>query len=77
MSETDWVRACSRCNGIIYKGEGEYIPSKNYGARHFIVHKTVALCKQRQDLRIPEEKVELMNMPEQTVKEWHLRKFGF
>ena len=68
---SNWIRACSRCNGPIYTGEGQYIPSQNYGNRHFMVHKTVALCKERQDLRVLEDKMELMNMPEMTVADWY------
>jgi len=36
-----------------------------------MVHKTVALCKERQDLRVLEDKMELMNMPEMTVADWY------
>ena len=70
-----WIRVCCRCNGLIYKGEGKYIPSKNYGNRYFMVHKTVTLCKERCDLRVPEDIKELMSMKEQSIKEWHKRKF--
>ena len=67
-----WSRACNRCNGIIYKGEGTHIPSVNYGDRHFIIHKDVKVCKQRQDIRPPKEREQLMNLPDDiTPRQWH------
>ena len=67
-----WSRVCSRCNGIIYKREGAHIPSNNYGSRHFIIHKDVKICKQRNDIRIPKEKEQLMNLPDNiTPIEWY------
>ena len=65
-----WCRVCSRCNGLVYAGEGQHIPSRNYGPKHFIVHKTVELCKHRQRLRGTALQ-ELKTMPEQTVTEWY------
>ena len=53
--KVEWVRVCCRCNGLIFKGEGKYVDSVNYGKRHFMQHKSVELCKQRHKLRNPAE----------------------
>ena len=58
----EYIRICCRCNGIIYKGEGKFKDSVNYGKRHFMVHKLVTLCKERHNLRIPEDIKKLMEM---------------
>jgi hypothetical protein len=50
-----WMRVCCHCNGIILKGEGKFVDSVNYGKRYFMVHKSVALCRKRHHLRVPED----------------------
>lgn len=63
-----WMRVCCHCNGIILKDEGKFVDSTNYGKRHFMVHKSVTLCKERHHLRVPEDIAALMK--EAVIEGW-------
>ena len=56
----DWVRPCSRCNGPIYKGEGRVGGKRSCCGTLYYFHKSIELCKQRQDIRIKEEREKLL-----------------
>ena len=45
LNKKQWYRICSRCNGIIFKGEGKIIGKCKSDSTKFWQHKKYGLCQ--------------------------------